>query len=179
MVTLASALSAAAAAHPAFVPIDPPVALVQADPGRTTFSLTFDRSGWLAALARSVSEFCDVVAFFSPRSPFDLRVRALVPGTPLPFRVAAEVGRDRVAVLGALHLGPMRLVGERSWGESPGVRLALHTTTPALALAAGATLGDVLRPLVAVTWFPRSTPLWGFTLTMAPPDWRLTLGGSW
>ncbi|MCX6099316.1 MAG: hypothetical protein NTX69_04810, partial [Candidatus Bipolaricaulota bacterium] len=33
------AISVLAAAHPSFVPTDPPMALIQGDPGRTTLSL--------------------------------------------------------------------------------------------------------------------------------------------
>jgi hypothetical protein len=173
------AISVMAAGHPLFVPVDPPVALVQADPGRTTFSLALEPHGWTATLSRSISDACDIVAVVSSLSPFNLRVRALVPSSPFPLRMAVEAGQDHLALFGALHLGPMRIVGERRWGESSGVRVSLHASTPALAVAAGAELGGRVRPLLAASWFPNPVELWGVTLTLAPSQWRVTMGGTW
>ncbi len=172
-------VSVLAAAHPAFVPTDPPAAFVQADPGRTTFALTLEASGWTATLARSVADACDVVAVFSSHSLFDVRVRALVLSSLFPFRLAVEAGWSRVSLNGALHLGPVRLVGSRCWGADAETRVAIHAFGHGVAAAVGAEIAGEPHPFIAATWFPDSVPLWSVTLAAVPPGWRLTLGGTW
>lgn len=172
-------VSLSAVGHPAFVPTDPAAALVQSDPGRTTFALSMSPGGWSATLARSVSGACDIVAVIGTASLFDLRVRALVFPSLFPLHVALELGRDRLAVLGALHLGPVRLVGDRTWGSSGRVRVAIHVAGQRLAAAAALEAGARLRPIVSATWFPAATPLWSLSFVGTPDGLRVVIGGTW
>jgi hypothetical protein len=173
------AISVLAAAHPSFVPTDPPVAVVQTDPGRSTFTLAFDASGWTATLSRSVTDACAVVAILAPSSLFEIRVRALVLPSLYPLRMAVEWGRDRWSLFGALHLGPVRLVGDRGWGEDAYVRVAMHGSKPGFSLAAGAVVDGGLGPFISVTWFPEAVALSSLTLVATPDGWRIAIGGTW
>lgn len=173
------AISALAAAHPSFVPTDPPVALVQTDPGRSTFTLVFDASGWTATLSRSVTDVCAVVVILTPSSLFEIRVRALVLPSLYPLRMALELGRDQWSLFGALHLGPVRLVGDRGWGKDAYARIAMHGSKPGVAASAGAVLDGGLGPFISVTWFPDAVPLSSLTLVVTSDRWRIAIGGTW
>jgi hypothetical protein len=172
-------LALSAAGHPLYVPVDPPIALVQADPGRTTFTWTSDRDGWVATLARSVSRSCDVVAVVGSSTPPALRLRALILPTLFPFETALEFGWRRLAVLGALHLGPIRLVADRAWGDGSRTRLTLHAADARFALAAGAETGREPRPFVSATWFPDAAPLWSVSCVATPGGLGFAIGGTW
>jgi hypothetical protein len=167
------------AGHPAFLPVDPPIAFVQGDPGRTTFTLAMDRFGWAAALSRSVSGACDVVALVGPDRLFDLRARVRLPWTLFPVHVEFELGARCRSVLGSLSLGPMRLVATRAWGEDEHVRVAAYASSSRFIVAAGAEIGDQRRPFISGTWSPGRVPLWTLTLLAAPDGLRLTIGGTW
>ncbi len=168
-----------AAGHPSFVPVDPAIALVQADPGRTTFTLTAESGGWTATLSRSVSVGCDVVAVAGSASPLALRVRALVLPSLFPLEMAIEMGWGHLAVFGALHLGPVRLVGDRAWGDGSRVRIALHAADPLFVAAAGVEIGEKARPFVSATWFPSAMPLWSLSLVGTADGLRIAIGGTW
>jgi hypothetical protein len=168
-----------AVGHPTYVPVDPPAAWVQSDPGRTTFTLTRGNSGWSMTLARSVTEACDVVAVLTPESLFDLRLRARLFPTLFPLRMAVEVGLRRLEVLGALHLGPVRLVGSRCWGEEGRVRVAAYVSKPGLVAAAGAIAEGEHDPFVALSWLPEATPLWSVTLSLTSRGPQVAIGGTW
>ncbi len=161
------------------MPVDPAIALVQADPGRTTLTWTVDPDGWSATLARSVSRICDVVAVIGSGAPPTLRVRALVFPSLFPLQAAVEVGWKRLAVLGALHLGPACLVGDRAWGDTAGVRLALHAADPHFAVAAGVETAKPSRPFVSATWFPDAAPLWSVSVVGTTGGLRFAIGGTW
>ncbi len=172
-------LALSATGHPLFVPVDPDIALVQADPGRTTFTWTVNSHDWSATLARSVSRTCDVVAAVGSDVPPALRVRALVLPSLFPLETAVEIGWRRLAVLGTLHLGPIRLVGDRAWGDDAGTRLALHAADPRFAIAAGVETGRESRPFVSATWFQDAAPLWCISFILTTGGLRLAIGGTW
>jgi hypothetical protein len=177
---LLACLALSAHGQPCFLPIDPPIALVQADPGRTTLALSIGWSGWEAELARSVTAFCDVAAVVGSGPSFALRVRLLVAPSLFPLQAALEVGTDRVAALGALHLGPIRLVGDRSWSKtSPRVRLALHAAASSFATAAGAEWIRGFRPFISASWLPNTIPLSSLTLLASASGCRVTVGATW
>lgn len=178
-VALALFIALSAAGHPSFVPVDPATALVQADPGRTTFTLAADSGGWTATLSRSVSAGCDVVAVVGPASPPALRVRALVLPSLFPLQMAIEMGWGRLAILGALHLGPVQLVGDRTWGDGDRVRIALHAADPRVVATAGLEFGEKVRPFVATTWFAIAAPLWSLSLVGTTDGVRIAIGGTW
>jgi hypothetical protein len=172
-------LGFSAAGHPLFVPVDPAIALVQADPGRTTVTWTVSSVGWTTTLARSVSQVCDVVAVIGSGAPPALRVRSLVFPSLFPLETAVEIGWRRLAVLGALHLGPTCLVGDRTWGDNAGTRLALHAADPHFAIAAGVEIRGGQGLFVSATWFPDAAPLWSVSGVVTLSGLRLTIGGTW
>ncbi len=166
------------AGHPAFVPVDPPAALVQADPGRTTFTLCVDSAEWFATVSRSVSDACDVALVLGSQCPLELRARVLLP-TPFPLRSEMELGRSRIAVMAALWLGPVRLVGTRSWGSDVPVRIASYASDTRFVAAAGVEIDGRWRPFVSATWCPDAVPLWTVSLTATSDGLRLSIGGTW
>lgn len=176
---LVGCLAFAACGQPRYLPCDPPHALVQADPGRTTFACTIDAGGWTAELARSLTRSCDVAAFVSSvRSPA-LRVRWLVAPALYPLQTVLELGTDRIAALGALHLGPIRIVGDRAWGRDVRVRLAVHAAAAHLAAAAGVEWAARPLPFVSASWLPNARPLTALTLVVSPVGCRVTIGVTW
>ena len=172
-------IALSAAGHPSFVPVDPAIALVQADPGRTTFTLAMDSGGWIATLSRSVSKGCDVAAVVGSASPLSLRVRTLVLPSLFPLDIAIEMGWHRLAILGALHLGPVRLVADRTWGDDARVRIALHAADPRFVVTAGVEIGEKMRPFISTTWFASVAPLWSLSLIGTADGLRVAIGGTW
>ncbi len=168
-----------AAGHPAYVPVIPAVALVQADPGRTTLVLTSSASGWSLSLARSVSAACDVVAIATPAAPFDLRLRARLVRELSPFHLSAEFGWSGIMALGALHLGPIRIVGERRWGEEAGRGVSVLAARPGLSVAVGARDGESPGAFAAVSWLPKVIPLWSLSLAVSLRGLEIGVGGTW
>ena len=175
------AISVLAAAHSSFVPTDPPMALIQGDPGRTTLSFAAEETGWAFTLSRSVTSWCEVTAVVSVRSPFDLHLRALAVPNAFPAEIVLDVARDRVDVFGALHLGPARLTADRVWGEGARTRVALHLAAgPRLIMAAGVDLvNQEVQPFVSFTVLPKATPLWSLSFVCGGGGPRLAVGGTW
>jgi len=167
------------AGHPAYVPVDPAVALVQSDPGRTTFLFSTDLSGWTATLSRSVTDACDVVAILGGRSLFDLRARVRLLPSLFPLRIEVEAGWNRLEALGALHLGPIRLVADRSWGAERATCLALHASRPGLSVALGVLAGGDVGPFITASWLPDPVRLWSLTLRLSSHGTHLAVGGTW
>jgi hypothetical protein len=164
--------------HPAFLPVDPPAALVQADPGRTTLSFCVDSTEWSATVSRSVSDACDVALTLGSRCFPGLAARVLLP-TPLPLRAELELGTTRIALMTALWLGPVRLVGTRSWGNDVPVSVAVYASDARFIAATGVEVGGHGRPFVSATWCPDAAPLWTLSLTAASDGLRLSIGGTW
>jgi len=176
---LVACLAPAVCGQPRYLPGDPPHALVQADPGRTTFACTAGADGWTAELARSLTRSCDVAAVVGSARPPALRARWLVVPTLFPLQTVLELGTDRIAALGALHLGPMRIVGDRTWGRDARVRLAVHAAGARLAAAAGVDWVAGSRPFVSASWFPNARPLAALTFLVSPTGCRVTIGATW
>ena len=170
-----------AAAHPSFVPTDPPMALIQGDPGRTTLSLAVEKAGWAFTLSRSIASWCEVAAVVSARSPFDLHLRALAVPDAFPVEIVLDVAIDRVGVFGALHLGPARLTGDRVWGEGARTHAALHLAAgPRLVMATGVDLVNrEARPFVSYTVLLKAAPLWSLSFVCGTGGPRLAVGGTW
>jgi hypothetical protein len=169
----------ACAGHPAFLPLDPPVGLVQGDPGRTTFTLSVDGSGWEAVLARSLATWCDIAATIGSAGGLDLGARVRVPWVPYPLRAELDVGTHALTALGALSLGPYRLTAARTWGRAEGCRIAAAASSPRVIAAAGVESGSRPGPFLAATWCPDVAPLWTVTLAVLPSGVRVTVGGTW
>jgi hypothetical protein len=167
-----------AAGHPAFLPIDPPAALVEADPGGTTFVLSLEPTGWLATISRSLTNLCDIALAVGSRDPLDLRARVLIP-VPSPLRVEIEAGATHIALMAALWLSPMRLVGTRSWGSGVPLRFAAYASDSCLVATVGVEIDERWKPFVGATRRLESAPLWTVTLTVRTDGLRLGVGGTW
>jgi len=171
--------AAPARGEPQFVPADPPWALVQADPGRTTFSLTTDGRAWTAEISRSVTPACDIAVVVGSRQSPAVRARLLAARSLFPLETSLEIGTDQVAVLGALCLGPVRLVGDRAWGQEPLTRIAVHAADTCFLVATGLEWRSEGRPFVSATWLPPGRRLVSLTLLVFPNGCRATLGATW
>ncbi len=175
---LVLAASLAAVGHPAYVPLDPPIAFIQGDPGRSTLVLTGIASAWTATLSRSVADFCDIAARVGTSSPFELLARIALPGT-FPLHLEGEVGWRRATALGGVSLGPYRLVATRTWGQDAETQLTAHAANARFAVAVGVTLDPRPAPFISVTWFPAAALLWALSLTADAGGLWLTMGGTW
>jgi len=168
-----------AAARPGFLPLDPPTALVQGDPGQTTCLITAERAGWTAELSRSLSPRWEgFVRFGSTRSP-NLGARFAVGSALFPLCLSLEIALDQTATLGALHLGPWRLVGYRVWSAEPTLRISVHAASSRVAAAAGVEARPMPAPFIALAWHTPAAPLGSASLVVYTDRIRLAAGWTW
>lgn len=173
------ALAWVADGQPGFVPADPPLDLVQGDSGRTTVAVAVGDDAWTVEIARSVTGDLDVAVVATSDRPFAVRARVRVAPSLFPLRAAVEVGSDRISVLAALCLGPLRLVADRAWGDETSTRIALHAAGRDVAAAASVAWSGWPRFVVSATWFPQIRPLAAVSFAVAHDGCRITLGATW
>ncbi|MEW5825782.1 MAG: hypothetical protein AB1778_03040 [Candidatus Bipolaricaulota bacterium] len=135
--------------------------------GQTVLCWAIDAGEWEGVVSRSVSHRFDVAGIARSAGRPVLRLRAVVADL-WPFVVAAEWAGGRIAAQGALHLGPVLLVAERSilpwettrWtvglAVSPRVALSLQAVRTIAGLRAAAcfaaVVGDAPRRTASAAW---------------------------